>query len=567
MEWLSRFRIGARLAIGFLLCIVFLLVVGAAGIVALQRTNQGLETVYNDRVVPLKGLKRIADAYAVNIIDAANKANAGVIPAPDALRQVREARQLIDQEWRAYTGTSLTPRERELIGQAQALFASADKSVEQLERALQGADANARGQLDAFDGPLYTTIDPISSKVSELVDLQLNVAAEVNHNAQAQFRQVLGGTLMLVVCAALLAAIAGWLITRSITRPINEAVHVARTVASGDLTSHIRTSGHDETSDLLRALAAMNDSLVQMVSEVRRSSDVIARESSDIASGNMDLSARTETQASNLQETAASMEQLTATVRQNAETALQTAALAREASDVAARGGEEVGRVVHTMGEITASSQKIADIIGVIDGIAFQTNILALNAAVEAARAGEQGRGFAVVAAEVRTLAQRSATAAHEIKDLITNSVGSVQMGSALVAHAGETVSDIVHRVNRVAALISDITAANNEQSSGIAQVGEAVVRIDQATQQNAALVEQSAAATDNLRQQAARLSSLVGVFRLADGAGSDHMTLDKVNMTVEPSEPFSASRAITGRSPLWLGVPAAPMPTSGSSG
>ncbi|MBL0729346.1 methyl-accepting chemotaxis protein [Piscinibacter sp. HJYY11] len=306
-----------------------------------------------------------------------------------------------------------------------------------------------------------------------------------------------------------------WIVTRSITVPIGHAVGIAETVARGDLSTRIGATSKDEVGQLLGALGRMNDSLVKIVGDVRQASDSIATGSSQIATGNADLSQRTEEQASNLQQTAASMEQLTVTVKNNADTARQATQLASGAAAVAAQGGSVVGQVVETMQGISESSKKIADIIGVIDGIAFQTNILALNAAVEAARAGEQGRGFAVVAGEVRSLAQRSAQAAKEIKGLIGESVGKVETGTQLVGDAGRTMDDIVAQVRKVNDLIGEISSASGEQTSGIGQINDAVTQLDQVTQQNAALVEESAAAAESLKNQAHRLAEAVAIFKL----------------------------------------------------
>ncbi|MBL8301181.1 MAG: HAMP domain-containing protein, partial [Ideonella sp.] len=309
-----------------------------------------------------------------------------------------------------------------------------------------------------------------------------------------------------------------WVITRSVTGPVGEAVRVAETIATNDLSREIDDHRKDELGDLLRALGKMQSSLRGVVSQVRSASSNISTASAEIATGNQDLSARTEQTASNLQQTASSMEQLTGTVKQSADSARQANQLASSAAEVAARGGQVVSQVVSTMDEINASSKKIADIIGVIDGIAFQTNILALNAAVEAARAGEQGRGFAVVASEVRSLAGRSAEAAKEIKSLIGASVDRVDAGSKLVADAGRTMQEIVGSVQRVSDIIGEITAAAAEQSDGIGQVNTAVTQLDQMTQQNAALVEQSAAAAESLKDQANRLVGVIGGFRLDSG-------------------------------------------------
>jgi methyl-accepting chemotaxis protein len=323
---------------------------------------------------------------------------------------------------------------------------------------------------------------------------------------------MLQGVLAVLVLA--LGALCSLLIARSITRPLADAVSAAERVAAGDLSSDIRSDARDEIGMLLRALGAMSANLRSTVAQVREGADAIAAGSTQIATGNMDLSARTEQQASSLEETASSMEELTSTVKQNADNARQANGLAVAASEVAERGGAVVSQVVATMNDIDAASRRIADIIGTIDGIAFQTNILALNAAVEAARAGEQGRGFAVVASEVRSLAQRSASAAHEIKALIGDSVAKVDTGSQLVNEAGATIAEVVQSVRRVTDIMAEITAASNEQSAGIEQVNGAVTQMDAVTQQNAALVEEAAAAAGSLQEQASQLSQLVGFFQ-----------------------------------------------------
>jgi methyl-accepting chemotaxis protein len=325
----------------------------------------------------------------------------------------------------------------------------------------------------------------------------------------------------LTILIGVLAVLAGFaiaiMIARSLTRPINHALAIARAISSGDLSVEIKAEGQNETARLLAALKDMQGSLVKAVSNVREGSESVAMASAQIAQGNLELSQRTEEQASALEQTAASMEQLGSTVRQNAENARQANQLAQSASMVAIKGGEVVNQVVDTMKDINDSSRKIADIISVIDGIAFQTNILALNAAVEAARAGEQGRGFAVVASEVRSLAGRSAEAAKEIKSLITSSVGRVEQGTALVDRAGVTMTEVVSSIKRVTDIVGEISAASNEQSAGVSQVGEAVSQMDQVTQQNAALVEESAAAAESLKQQARQLVEAVAVFKLSD--------------------------------------------------
>ena len=350
----------------------------------------------------------------------------------------------------------------------------------------------------------------------ELVKMQEQRVVDVQADTERRRQANSGGMLVgLAVVVVLIATGTAWLV-RSIRDPLDQANDIAARIAEGDLSSRITTQRQDEFGSLLRSLAAMNDSLGRMVSEVRLSTDNIATASAEIASGNNDLAQRTEQTSSNLQSTASSMDALTATVQHSSDNSRQASALAASASTVAQRGGAVVTQVVATMQEIDASSKKIADIIGVIDGIAFQTNILALNAAVEAARAGEQGRGFAVVASEVRSLAQRSAEAAKEIKGLINTSVQKVESGTRLVTDAGATMEEIVQSVRRVADVISEITEAANSQSSGIAEVNNAIGNLDQMTQQNAALVEESAAAAESLREQADRMKESVAVFRVS---------------------------------------------------
>jgi len=329
--------------------------------------------------------------------------------------------------------------------------------------------------------------------------------------------QILGGTLLL----SLVVFVFAWLVARRIKLALDQAIAASQRIASGDLTAHLTVQSKDETGDLIGSLKEMNEGLARIVGEVRNGSDSIATATEEIAAGNADLSQRTEEQASALEETASSMEELTSTVKQNADNAQQANQLAINASGVAVKGGEVINRVVLTMESITDSSKKISDIIGVIDGIAFQTNILALNAAVEAARAGEQGRGFAVVAAEVRSLAQRSAAAAKEIKALIEDSVGKVQDGSRLVEEAGRTTQDIVTSIKRVTDIMAEISAASVEQSSGIEQVNIAITQMDDVTQQNAALVEQAAAAAESLEDQARQMVAVVARFKLEEGARS----------------------------------------------
>jgi methyl-accepting chemotaxis protein-1 (serine sensor receptor) len=406
-----------------------------------------------------------------------------------------------------------------------------------VEKALAEHSALHRQYLDAIKQ--YNAADPLRAETVDRVVRGVDRAAndhideivkeirlrgdivEKELATSAHDERVLLVTWLFVVAGVAVATslIVGWITTRSIVVPLQAATAIAQRVASGDLTATIEVTANDETGRLLQALKRMTESLSMLVEEVRIGAETVTTASTQIAAGNADLSSRTEEQASSIEETAASIEELTSTVNQNAENAKEADKLAMSASEIANRGGDVVDKVVATMDSIQGSSKKISEIIGVIDGIAFQTNILALNAAVEAARAGEQGRGFAVVASEVRSLAQRSASAAKEIKGLITDSVDTVDSGSKLVDEAGKTMQEVVRSVKRVSDIIGEIATATNEQSSGISQVNTAVLELERVTQQNAALVEESAAASESLKHQATRLAETVAVFKVSDRA------------------------------------------------
>jgi methyl-accepting chemotaxis protein len=415
--------------------------------------------------------------------------------------------------------------------------------------AMQSADAQYRVLALHLD-------DQVARQTAEIT-AATDAAGAAAHNA-ALWLAAIG------VLASIALVVASLRIARSLVGSVRQAVDAAEQMAAGDLTAPLQVRGNDETADLLRALATMKGDLARLVGNVRQNSESVATASAQIAQGNQDLSQRTEEQASALEQTAASMEELSSTVKQNADNARQANQLALSASSVAVKGGEVVSEVVATMKGINDSSKKIADIIGVIDGIAFQTNILALNAAVEAARAGEQGRGFAVVASEVRSLAGRSADAAKEIKGLITASVERVELGTALVDQAGATMTEVVNSIKRVTDIMGEISAASAEQSAGVAQVGEAVSQMDQATQQNAALVEESAAAAESLRTQAQQLVQVVSIFKLADGhataaphaasagatyAGADRRGPDRAKNVTRPAFGKKAAAALVADS------------------
>jgi methyl-accepting chemotaxis protein len=381
------------------------------------------------------------------------------------------------------------------------------------------AQALEAGQWDDAQRILITRVNPAYKRAQPTYDeLQALLDKRGHANAELALSTISTNDAIMVaaiVAGCLAGVAAAMFLARSIVKPLAEAVAIARNVAKGDLSANIHTDARNEFGQLLGALGEMNGSLANIVGEVRAEADTIASASSQIGAATLDLSARTEQQASTLEETSASVEELSATVKQNADNARQANALAASASAIAVKGGATVGAVVDTMGGIQASARKIADIIGVIDGIAFQTNILALNAAVEAARAGEQGRGFAVVASEVRNLAQRSATAAREIKELINDSVEKVDSGSRMVDQAGATMQEVVDSIRRVADIMNEITVASQEQSTGIEQIHQAVSQMDQVTQQNAAMVEEAAGASSSLQEQAAGLARLVSVFRI----------------------------------------------------
>ncbi len=397
--------------------------------------------------------------------------------------------------------------------------------IARIDKEIDKPFKDAVGQALAFNAEgavkiISTVIDPLSTKsileMNKLVELQESTSKQIFETATETGSRLSSWLALILTIAAAIGVFLAWTITKSITLPLHAALEVAETVASGDLSSQVTVTGEDEISLLLNALKEMNENLGKTVGQVRIGTETITVASKEIASGNADLSSRTESQASSLEETASSMEELTSTVKQNADNAKQANQLVISATGVAIKGGVVVGQVVDTMGSIKESSRKIVDIIGVIDGIAFQTNILALNAAVEAARAGEQGRGFAVVATEVRNLAQRSASAAREIKALISDSVDKVDQGSKLVDEAGKTMDEIVSSVQHVADIMSEITAASQEQSAGIEQVNLAITQMDEMTQQNAALVEQAAAAAESMEEQAYELGQAVSVFKLA---------------------------------------------------
>jgi len=520
MSFFANMNIGRRLGAGFALVLALTVVIAVSSI---WRLNTIGDATREMMAVPLAKERLMAEWHTQTF--GAVRRTAAIVKSTDL--------SLVDF-FKEDAGTT-SGRSTELIKQIEPLLEGEQEHavfdrIGQLRKTYTDAKnkavkARADGNADEAARILTQEFMPASkayeSELKHLVDMQAQKIDEIGKGIDASNHASTRLIGVLAACAVLLGAVCSFMLTRGIVRPIRLAVGVAENVAAGDLTQRFDAHTGDETGALLRALRHMNDSLVAIVSQVRSGTDTIATASSEISEGNLDLSMRTEQQAGSLEETAAAVEELTGTVRQNADNARQANQLSIAASEVAVQGGTVVGQVVQTMGSINESSKKIVDIISVIDGIAFQTNILALNAAVEAARAGEQGRGFAVVASEVRTLAQRSANAAKEIKELITASVDKVDSGTRLVDQAGATMEQVVASIRRVTGIVSEIASASAEQSAGIEQVNQAVGDMDASTQHNAALVEQSAAAATSLQEQASRLAATVSIFRLDGHAGS----------------------------------------------
>ncbi|MBU9816256.1 MCP four helix bundle domain-containing protein [Rahnella sp. C60] len=531
---INSMRVGARLGTAFGLIILLLVIVSAIAITKISNINSSIDQIVSDRYVKVRLAFDVRDGVNDQIkylrgivIDTKNpeQNKKRYVQLDDTVKQTNVAMDKI-----AAIQTTMTGKQKiKALQEAGQTFETAKEQLIALARA------------GDMEGATEFVLRKLTISQNAYLDLATAFANSQDQQLQAEGKTALADgataiqlTLIFSVLAILMAAALGYFLTRSITRPLHTAVKVAENVAAGDLTTQIQVTSQDETGQLMQGLKNMNENLLRIVTEVRAGTNAITSASGEIAAGNLDLSSRTEQQASSLEETASAMEQMTATVKQNADNARQANQLAAQASRVAVQGGVVVGEVVNTMEGINISSRKIVDIIAVIDGIAFQTNILALNAAVEAARAGEQGRGFAVVASEVRNLAQRSASAAKEIKVLIDDSVAKVDNGTQLVAKAGATMAEVVSSVKNVTDIVGEIAIASNEQSTGIEEINKAINQMDEVTQQNAALVQEASSAAHSLNEQAERLSQAISIFKVS--AGSATAAVRKASQTKTPA-------------------------------
>ena len=549
---LRNLTIKSRLVFVIVFLSLLLVSSGIIGISSLGSANSSLKSIYEDRLVPVTQLNTVLRLMAENRMVVAESMNGDPSVVSKRMDEVDRRVGEIGGIWNAYMATTMTPEEKAL----------AEKSVESRNRYVSDGlkptvealrAANVQMAMELLQGPMSQHYAAFQEQFDALIQLQADIAKREYEKTQSLYIAVRNISIIAILAGLVLAGLIGLWLIRAISVPLQEAIRFAKSVAEGDLSRTIEIKTTDETGQLLAVLKSMSESLARTVGQVRIATDTIGVASREIATGNADLSSRTESQASSLEETASSMEELTSTVKQNADNARQANQLVVSASGIAARGGEVVGQVVDTMGSIKESSRKIVDIIGVIDGIAFQTNILALNAAVEAARAGEQGRGFAVVASEVRSLAQRSAGAAKEIKELIGDSVEKVETGGKLVDQAGRTMDEIVTSVKHVADIMNEITAASQEQSAGIEQVNQAITQMDEMTQQNAALVEQAAAAAQSMQEQSLKLAQAVAIFKLEAGVQQSMQSAMQAPMATK--SPVMAKALTTGTSSVKMPV------------
>lgn len=564
MHWLANLRLRTKLISAFSVVLLLTLMLGIFANAKLEKVHETNTELAENWLPSVASLGDINDLtsdvqrYTLRHILSADA------DAKRALEQdIQKRLDALREAERAYTDLPSSDEEKSQWAAVKQDWAGYLSVQAQVIAASQAG--NVQQATDLVNGRLIGAFGKVSSAMDELIAINIKGSQESARQSNDTYESAqlaLGGFIGLVVVIGLGIAMT---LANMMSKPMEAAVNVLKSVAAGDLTQDVQTQRQDEIGDIQRAIGQMVRSLAETVNSVRLGADSVATASSEIAQGNTDLSARTEEQASSLEETAAAVEEMAGTVKTNADNARQANQLASAASEVAAKGGEVVGQVVATMNDIQSSSQKISDIIGVIDGIAFQTNILALNAAVEAARAGEQGRGFAVVAGEVRSLAQRSAQAAREIKTLINDSVEKVNAGSALVSTAGATMQDVVTQVRKVTDLVGEIAHASAEQSQGIGQINQAVAQLDQTTQQNAALVEESMAAAESLRCQAVKLADTVTVFNTHQAVGSHAQATEVISRakrapTIVKKPAVSASTAPVASSSV---SPTAPPPSA----
>ncbi|MET0323098.1 MAG: methyl-accepting chemotaxis protein [Duganella sp.] len=544
MKWFYDLKIATKLLVSFGVVLLLTLIMGVSSILSTARVNQASSELADNWMPSVRmAMELRGDVSDLRRWQLAHLLNDEASGYADYEQRINATLAAVKAHREAYEKLISSPEEKALVtafDQSWTAFLADNSKMLSLSAAGSKDEARALSRNSA------KALTDLTDATTKLVKLNIDGGDAASDTATATYNTARATSIALLVINIGIGLALAVAVARIVSAPLREAVSVASAVAEGDLTRDIQVKSACETGQLMQALKNMTDNLQALVAQVRSGTDLIATASAEIASGNQDLSSRTEEQASSLEETASSMEELTSTVKQNADNARQANQLAKSASGIATRGGEVVGQVVGTMASINESSRKIEDIISVIDGIAFQTNILALNAAVEAARAGEQGRGFAVVAGEVRNLAHRSAAAAKDIKQLIGDSVQKVEAGSQLVNEAGTTMNEIVSSITRVTDIMAEISSASNEQSDGIEQVNTAITQMDTVTQQNAALVEESAAAAESMQSQAAQLSDIVSVFKIHPSATRPAVAAPAVKRAVAAPAPAPARIAAT---------------------
>ena len=538
---------------------VLLVLFGGFALRGMNSTLDSLEELNNHRVVPLENLKMVADDYAVLVVDTSHKVRANTLSWQEGINNLDAATGRIKDIWASYLTSELSQEELKQIEVTKPSMKTADEAIADLRQIFLAEDMDALVYFTEYR--LYPTIDPVSTNFSDLVALQIRLSKEEFAAAEQSYKLTFNVFVGSLIFALIALSWFAYRLIQDISSSLVEATHFLEKVESGDLTNQVEVHRQDEVGRMLLSLNRMSSRLRDVVSDVSTAAVTINANASEIAGGNLHLSERTEQQAANLEETAASLEQITATVRQNADNARHANSVANSARDQAKEGAEVVAGAKHAMSEISDSSRKISDITGVVDEIAFQTNLLALNAAVEAARAGDAGRGFAVVASEVRVLAQRSAAAAKQIKDLIEESVVKVTDGSELVDQSANTLTEIVKSITEVSSLVSEISTSSSEQSDGIEQINNAVTQMDQVTQQNAALVEQAAAAASALEDSAVSLKQHMGYFKVGSGStigqgGVGTQSRKAISHTSSPRPAITQQRAPHGASTPKLSKP-----------